>query len=200
MIPVSAINEKQINEYELMRSDLDDSLARSHIEPSKLSPFQRILLTADGTVTEILEAYLFEPIRIVKLPEEIAVTKQDIPDLNLTAGNEVIDRKILLQGKISRKNFIYAESIIVPERLEPKFRDQLLNSKIPIGKLWLEHRSETFKEIVESSEEPAEKLSDYFQIQKEDKMLSRTYRVFSDRQPIVMITEKFPASYFVKDF
>ncbi|MCP2728420.1 chorismate--pyruvate lyase family protein [Limnofasciculus baicalensis] len=200
MMPASAINEKQINQYELMRPDLDDSLARNHIEASKLSPFQRILLTTDGTVTEILEAYLFEPMRIVKLSEEIAATKQDIPYLNLKVGNEVIDRKILLQGKISRKNFIYAESIIVPDRLEPKFRDQLLNSKIPIGKLWLEHRSETFKEIVDSSQEPAEKLSDYFQISKEDKMLSRTYRVFSNRQPIMMITEKFPASYFVKDF
>jgi chorismate-pyruvate lyase len=191
------INQK--NAYELMRSDLDKSLARSHIEPSKVSPFQRILLTTDGTLTEILEAYLFEPILIVKLSEEIILTTQDIPLLDLKSGSEVIERKVLLQGKISRKNFIYAESVLVPERLEPKFRDELLKSKIPMGRLWLEYKIETFKEITDSSQQLAENLSNYFKIQTEDRMLSRTYRVFSNHQPIMMITEKFPENYFLKD-
>ncbi len=44
----------------VLRSDLHESLTHSHIDPSRLSTFQRILLTTDGTVTEILEAYLFE--------------------------------------------------------------------------------------------------------------------------------------------
>lgn len=192
------INEKE--KYSLMRSDLDESLTVSHIAPSRLSAFQRILLTTDGTLTEILEAYLFEPIQIVKLSEEIILTTQDIPPLDLKSGNEVIERKVLLQGKISRKNFIYAESLLVHERLEPKFRDELLKSKIPMGRLWLEHKIETFKEIIDSSQQLAENLSNYFKIQTEDRMLCRTYRVFSNHQPIMMITEKFPENYFLNDF
>ena len=195
---VQEINNK--DEYELMRIDLDESLGRSHIQPSTLSPFQRILLTTDGTLTEILEAYLFEPIQIVKLAEEIVATKQDIPALDLKAGSEVIERKVLLRGKISRKNFIYAESILVPERLEPKFREELLKSQISMGRLWLEHKIETFKEIIDLSQESADNLSNYFKIKTEDRMLSRTYRVFSNHQPIMMITEKFPESYFLKNF
>jgi chorismate-pyruvate lyase len=183
----------------LMRAHLDKLLMRSHIEPAKLSSFQRILLTTDGTLTEILEAYLFEPIQIIKLSEEIILTIQDIPLLDLKSGSEVIERKVLLQGKISRKNFIYAESLLVHERLEPKFRDELLKSKIPMGRLWLEHKIETFKEIIDSSQQLAENLSNYFKIQTEDRMLSRTYRVFSNHQPIMMITEKFPENYFLKD-
>lgn len=186
--------------YKIMRPDLDDSFLRSHIEPSTLSSFQRILLTTDGTLTEILEAYFFEPIQIVKLSEEVVSITKDILPLNLKTGSEVIERKILLQGKISRRNFIYAESILVSERLEQKFQDGLLKSKIPMGKLWLEHKLEIFKEIIDSSKEKAENLSNYFKITKEDNMLSRTYRVFSNRQPIIMITEKFPANYFLKDF
>ena len=191
------INEKE--KYSLMRYDLDESLTISHIEPSRLSAFQRILLTTDGTLTEILEAYLFEPIQIVKLSEEIILTIQDIPPLDLKSGSEVIERKVLLQGKISRKNFIYAESLLVHERLDPKFRDELLKSKIPMGRLWLEHKIETFKEIIDSSQHLAENLSNYFNIQTEDRMLSRTYRVFSNHQPIMIITEKFPENYFLKD-
>jgi chorismate-pyruvate lyase len=193
-----AISEKEI--YGLMKPDVEENLARSHIEPSRLSAFQRILLTTDGTLTEILEAYLFEPIQIVKLVENIIATKQDISPLDLKAGSEVIERKVLLQGKISRKNFIYAESRLAADRLELKFRDELLKSQIPMGRLWLEHKIETFKEIIDSSQELAEDLSNYFKIQKEDRMLSRTYRVFSNHQPIMMITEKFPESYFLKDF
>lgn len=183
-----------------LRQDLHESLSKSHIDPAKLSTFQRILLTTDGTLTEILEAYLFEKIQIIKLFEELITTTQDILPLKVQAGNEIIDRKILLTGKISRRNLIYAESVIVPDRLDEKFKDRLIKSQEPIGRLWLEHKLETFKEIIDSGKEPAADLADYFKIKREDKLLYRTYRVFSNRQPIIMITEKFPESYFLKDF
>lgn len=41
---------------------MHQSLTKRHIEPLKLSSFQRILLTTDGTLTEILEAYLLKKI------------------------------------------------------------------------------------------------------------------------------------------
>ncbi len=193
-----AINEKDPGE--MMRHDLHQSLTRSHIDPSKLSTFQRILLTTDGTLTEILEAYLLEKIQVVKLSEGLVSITRDLPQLELKRGSEVIERKILLQGKISRKNFIYAESILIPDRLDDNFKNELLKSKTPLGRLWLEHKIETFKEIVDSSKELAANLSAYFPINNEDSMLSRSYRVFSKRQPIMMITEKFPESYFLKNF
>lgn len=190
----------EARENGMMRRDLDRSLTRSHINPAKLSTFQRIILTTNGTLTEILEAYLLEKIGIVKLSEGLVSVTQDIPSLEVNRGSEVIERKILLQGKISRKNFIYAESILVTDRLEEKFKNELLHSSSPLGRLWLEYKLETFKEIVDTAEESAEKLATYFSIQPEDKILSRTYRVFSRCKPIMAITEKFPASYFLSHF
>lgn len=185
---------------QLMREDLQQSLTRSHINPASLSTFQRILLTTDGTVTDILEAYLFEQIRVVKLSEEQIAIAQDIPSLELKQGTEVILRKVLLQGKISRRNFIYAESIVVPDRLEENFRDELLKTRTPIGKIWLEHKVETFKEILDSGKEPANDLSAHFTMESRESILFRTYRVISNRQSVMLITEKFPESYFLKDF
>lgn len=184
----------------LMRTDLQQTLDRSHIEPAELSTFQRILLTTDGTVTDILEAYLFEQIRIVKLSEELVLLGQDIPTMGLQEGTEVILRKVLLQGKISRRNFVYAESIVVPERLDENFRQALLETKTPIGKLWFEQKVETFKEILDSSKERAEDLSQFFNIEPSDRLLSRTYRVVTNRKSVMMITEKFPESYFLSKF
>ncbi|PSR16767.1 DUF98 domain-containing protein [filamentous cyanobacterium CCP3] len=184
----------------LMRTDLQQTLDRSHIEPAELSTFQRILLTTDGTVTDILEAYLFEQIRIVKLSEKLVLLGQDIPAMGLKEGTEVIARKVLLQGKISRRNFVYAESIVVPERLDENFRQALLETKTPIGKLWFEQKVETFKEILDSSKEKSEDLSQFFNIEPSDRLLSRTYRVVTNQKSVMMITEKFPECYFLGKF
>ena len=169
------------NDY-ASRPDLEESLKKSLIDPAKLSVFQRIILTTDGTVTEILEAYLSEKICLLKLSETIEPVAQENLSLDITQGQEVIERKILLQGKISRNNWVYAESILVPDRLEEKLKNGLLVSQEPMGRLWLEHRLETFKEIVDSAREPAEDLADYFKIKRSDKLLSRTYCVFSGRR------------------
>jgi chorismate-pyruvate lyase len=176
---------------------LQSTPTQNHIEPANLSTFQRILLTTDGTVTDILEAYAFEQIRIIKLSEQMFFLDRDITSMDLKQGTEVISRKVLLQGKISRKTFVYAESILVPDRLDEQFRKALLETKTPIGKIWLEQRVETFKEILKTSRESAEGLSSYFGIEPTDKLLSRTYQVISGCEPAMTITEKFPESFFL---
>lgn len=177
---------------------MQKTLTSKHLELLNLSPFQRILLTTDGTLTQILEAYLLEKIQLVKLSEKVVIITKPIPALDLDIDTQVIERKILLQGKISLNNFIYAESLIVPERLDNRLNSKLMESQEPMGRLWLEHKLEIYKEIIDSAVETSEDLSDYFNIGRKDKMLSRTYRVFSNKKPVIMITEKFPESYFIK--
>jgi chorismate-pyruvate lyase len=183
---------------QIMRTDLQQSLTRHHINPSELSTFQRLLLTTDGTLTDILEAYMLEEVQVIKLSEELVSITHDILPMKLNKGTEVIARNILLRGRISRKNLVYAESVIVPERLDETYRDELLKTKTPLSQIWLEQRIETFKEILDSGKEPANGLSNYFNIEPEENMLFRTYAVFSNRKSTMMITEKFPESYFAK--
>ena len=182
-----------------MRTDLSKSLYRSHINPSELSIFQRILLTTDGTVTDMLEAYFSEPIQLIKLSEKQALTDSKIIQMDVETGTEIVARKILLQGKISRKNYLYAESLLVLARLDEKFRQELLETKTPIGKIWLAQKVETFKEIIDTGKELANDLSQYFQIESTENLLFRTYLVKSRQKSTIMITEKFPESYFKKD-
>lgn len=197
----TATNEKVSNvSSSLFRNDLQESLTRNHIAPSALSTFQRILLTTDGTVTDILESYLFEQIRVIKLSEKLVSLDRELPSMDLKSGTEVILRKVLLQGKISRKNVIYAESIVVPDNMEEKFRRALLETKVPIGKIWFEQKVETFKEILDSKKELAGELANYFNVEPSDEMLSRTYRVVTNNKPVMTITEKFPQSYFKTNF
>ncbi|WP_353930225.1 chorismate pyruvate-lyase family protein [Okeanomitos corallinicola TIOX110] len=181
-----------------MKQDLPKILNSNQIVWSDLNFLQRIILTNDGTLTSVLEQYLGERIQLVKISESINTNNQNLPDLELEIGSEIIDRSILLQGTNSQKNFVYAESKIILERLDENFRTQLLTSKTTIGRLWIEFRLETFKEIISIGKEPAQELSDYFVDTTPDTpLLFRTYRVFANRQPIMIITEKFPEKYFL---
>lgn len=176
-----------------MRADLEKCLKSTNTNPADLCPLERVLLTTDGTLTDIIEAYLLEPIALVKLSEIISPLRYPFPPLALELGSDVVDRKILLRGTTTKRNYVYAETLLALERLDASFRDALLNSKTPLGRLWLEHKLETFKEIVGMGEQaPTPELCFYFDIQPEQRILMRTYRVMSNHQPLMLITEKFP--------
>jgi chorismate-pyruvate lyase len=119
-----------------------------------------------------------------------------IEALDIDPGREVLDRHILLQGKFSGDNFLYAESIIVPDRLDEDVRDGLLRCNRPIGYLIMERRMETFREILEWGREAAGPLASHFRIPASAEIVHRTYRIFANLAPIMQITEKFPGSYF----
>ena len=183
---------KPASQSDLMRTDLQRSLMGSPIDPSQLTSFQRILLTTDGMVTEMLEANYWERMVVERLFQEDYPIETELADLECKAGEHVLDRRILLRGRMSHLARIYAESFIVPDRLPEFIRDGLINSSKPIGHLILENRLETFREILGCVREKAEDLAVHFQIEPSDYLISRRYRVIAHGVPIMLITEKFP--------
>ena len=184
-----------LSKDETMKSNLQVPI--NYTQTPDLSAFPRILMKANGTVTAMLEAYLSEPIQIVKLSEKLAQMEIKLPNIKLNPEEQVIVRKVLLQGKMSRRNFIYADSLILINNLDERFSHQLLNTKTPIGKLWSEQKVETFKEIINSGTEPANELSNYFGIKTQENLLFRTYAVYSQGKITMIITEKFPETHFL---
>lgn len=163
---------------------------------AELAPFQQVLLTTDGTVTEIIEALAAEPMGVVKLGQDPQVLAQPLPGLEALAGQRVVRREILLCGRRSGRPYLHAESWIAPAHLDPRVRDGLENSDKPVGLLLLEFRVETFKEILDCGQAPAAGLARHFGVDAHAPMLHRTYRMISAGRPILLITERFPRSYF----
>lgn len=192
-----AINYTQsvvnIENNKIIKSDFNTSI--NHAESFNLSTFQKILLEANGTVTAALKAYLSEPIKVVKLSETLANINLDFLNIQLDK-EQVIVRKVLLQGKYSCRNFIYANSFILVDNLDKEFSYELLNTNKTIGELWVERKVETYKEIIDYGKHPANELSNYFSIQPDDNLIFRTYYVTSQRKIIMIITEKFPQTFF----
>src|SRR5271167_196927 len=176
-------------------SAIDILASLNGFDVKSLEPLQRVLLVTDGTLTEILEANFFERIRLVKISQRVISATASHVLLEPDPGEALIDRKILLQGEESHRNYAYAESLIAVDRLGQSFHDQLLDSNTPLGRLWLEHKLETFKELKEGRSQPASGLSHYFECSEAAPLLVRTYRVFSAAKPVMVITEHFPISY-----
>ena len=176
----------------IMRKDLQLSLQRSGIDPMRLNQLQRILLTTDGTVTDVLEAYYREPMQVVVLAQEQMPAAEAVPLLSIDKGHELLTREILLQGAISGSCVLFASSLIVIDRLSAPLRDGLLLKQRPLGHLILEHRIETFREIVSCRREPAMALSKWFQLNDAAPLLCRTYTIATGGVPMMLVTEKFP--------
>lgn len=168
-----------------------------HISLSHLPIFQRVLLGMDGTVTNMLELYVQEPIEVKKLGAALHAAREFKLEFNPDPDETVMARKILLQGQHSKKNYLYSESFILADRLPNGFKRLLLDSALPIGKLWTQFRLETFKQIYNTEQIPAGKVAHYFDMEPSAALLSRRYWVFNQQRVLMQITEQFPAHYYV---
>jgi len=164
----------------------------NEVDLASLSALHRVLLITDGTLTEILQAYFLEEIQLVKLTEEIQISTKPCPQLQAEPGERLMVRTILLRGQQTGRTYVYAESLIALDRLDDNVRSRLVTTKIPIGRVWVENKLETFKEFIRAQRELADDNADHFGIEPDDVLLSRSYRVIWKGRPVMMITEKFP--------
>lgn len=156
---------------------------------------QRILLVSDGTLTDTLEAAMLEPILLSKVSINVAPAPAAVPSLELEPGSTIMDRKILLFGATTGRNYVYAESHLAVDRLPENFRRELMESDKPMGRLWSDYRLETWKELLFVAREPVARLAAYFPYATHDDLLSRHYRLISGGRPLMVINEYFPAAF-----
>ena len=157
---------------------------------------QRLMLITDGRITDIVQAYSGETVEAVKLHQELVISSY-ASNLQLDRQYQIMERSILLQGTRSKTNYLYADSQIVLERLDPAIRNELIFTRQPIGKLLRENQIETYREIIDCGIEPAGRLAQYFDIDPTSEIIYRTYNVLIKRLPVLQITEKFPTTHFV---
>jgi chorismate-pyruvate lyase len=158
---------------------------------------QRMLLSTDGTVTHLLEAYADEHVEVAKLVQEVQDSTGAESELDLAGEREkVLRRRVLLRGRRTGRTLLYAEAVVVLSRVEPPFLDGLVGTDKPIGLLLAELRTETFREILRVGREPSGPAGAHFGLDPTAELVSRTYRIISRHRPIILITEKFPPHFF----
>lgn len=158
---------------------------------ANLPAFLRTLLVADGTITRSLEAYFWEPIKVITLDQSECIAENAIPWLNVTQGHTVLVREASLEGVDTSKTYAKAFSVIRAEHIPEHLRNKLIEGKIGIGVLISDSGMESYREMLELSFESPEAES------LKDLVVSRTYRIFLNSQPAILITEQFQTRSFI---
>jgi chorismate-pyruvate lyase len=170
---------------------LMEATARPGTRPD-LSTLERVLPVIGGTVTEVLEQHLGEPLRAIRLDQRIGACTQPLPALALAVGESVLERRVLLRGATTSAPVLYAESLIALDRLDPRVRHGLLATDQPIGRLIRDNRVEIFRELLSCERVRAPRVAPSFGLPPETPLLVRTYRMANRGSPIMLITEWFP--------
>ena len=166
------------------------------INLARLSPFQRGLLVTDGTVTRFIEAYTFAPVEVVLVQQKRQTLSSDHNWLQLPAGADIISRQITLQTHQKQEAspiiHTYADSLIVPKRLPKSVLDGLESDKQGLGGLLRCSGLETRRELLWCGIETLTDLPIAIAHLEGEMFLSRTYLVYADQEPLMLINEKFP--------
>lgn len=157
-----------------------------------LSPFQRALLVIDGTVTKFIEAYTMEPVSVRVISHESRRLAADNAWLEAEAGMTVFARDVVIEGKYTAALHAHAVSLVVPSRLPPGAVEQMGANPGGIGRILLESRLETRREVLWYGREAQDALPPAIRSRMRGGCLSRTYRIMAGGRPISLIHERFP--------
>ena len=163
---------------------------------SDLSLFQKVLLSTDGTVTELLSLYCGKPIRARKVAQSLATG--GAPAWLAAAPKErILHRTILLgSGEAGDDELLFADSWFVFDRFSAAIQHDLLHTELPIGLLWRRERLEMHREIVDRRSETCAAVALLLGAAENTALYSRTYLIVHRERPLGVIIEKFRTTEF----
>jgi chorismate-pyruvate lyase len=169
-----------------------------------IDPIDRMLLTADGTVTTLLEAFTGESIDTTTTRQAGPATLEAMLGtvgrwwhpaaqlLELTPAEHLIARRVTLRGARSGLAYVLAESLVVPDRLPDEIADCLVRPGASLGRVLATHLLESRREILEIVEVRAAEAGDYLGLGPSATLARRTYVIRIGRRPIAAVTEWIP--------
>jgi beta-ribofuranosylaminobenzene 5'-phosphate synthase len=160
---------------------------------TSLSPVQRSVLGSDGSFTLLLTALLGHEVNVALIEQRVDRMPRYGEAIQLQTGARILNRNVRLYVEPDR-NIVFASSVIALDRIAAPLASDLLAGKETIGRILRKHRLETFRELVDwgSAPTPAE-ATDYF---PNAEMMYRSYRIISDHEPVMIVTEFFDHQTF----
>ena len=152
---------------------------------------QEALLRTDGTVTDLLELFTGEAIRIKKLSPGHYADECDWPK-----GEAPSVRDVILCGKSTGTRYIFAHTHLYPEVLPPAVQIRLAETTMPIGKVLRECRLEDFRQIEDRGSRQMPAIAVLLGMPPTDRMQWRRYSVISGGLVVMEITEVFSERLF----
>ena len=151
-------------------------------ERAKLSLFEKILAVTNGSVTQLLEIYLGEPVKLKTILQEVrAADEETAKKLDIKTGEDVNFREVEItdgQGGV----LVFAKSIAPIKRLDKRFKEDLTKADVPIGKLLVTQGIEARRELLD--------------VRLAGKRLCRRYNLIHKNKILMQIEEEFEIGRF----
>jgi len=163
---------------------------------SKLPAFLRTLLVMDGTVTKALEAWFWEPVKVVPLQIEAIKLTTPVKGLKSKAGDKTLQREVILQGVNSDRIFACARSTVLMKCLPKDLGEALESGKIGIGELFRKQGLETYREIIDIDYMLSPSADDALLTRLDNEIVARSYQIWVNGSPAVIVSEYFPVEMF----
>ncbi len=176
---------------------------------SELDALHRVLLATDGTVTNVIEAFALEPVRVHVLgsPTSPRACEHLRGWLSPATPSNARGRRVALQGAHSEQVYAVATSLLaVPT--ETGFGRHLGAARKGIGEALRTSRTESYRELLwygATTEDPlrtnttealpAAKRAPSGDLSSADgasAYLTRVYRIVAEGAPVAVIQESFP--------
>lgn len=148
----------------------------------ELPAFLRALLVADGTVTVLLRAFFDEAIQIRTQGQSALTLELPISVLKMDSGEEAFQRQVELSGSNSGTLYATATSILNPAAMPDRLFDALIRKDVGMGEVLRNSARGSYREILSIDCSGNEAI--------------RTYLVYLDGRPAILITETFFVSAF----
>jgi chorismate-pyruvate lyase len=163
------------------------------VDVAKLSGLEAALGRATGTVTTFLEHLVGEPIDARERRHRVTQAQTSNP-LQVAEGHPLIFRSAALQGRMSGRSYLYAETVLVPSRLSANFRLRLESSSDPIGRILGDQGISVTRKPLGEPDPGSTPVPPDAGIAIGDYLLARTYRVDAEGTPLMVIEEWFLTS------
>ena len=119
----------------------------------------------------------------VPLTASLPTVSSALPVLGLQEGDTAFFREVRLVGSDTGCCYAQASSLLNPSRIHPKLFQELINEEVGLGEVLRNAARGSFREVLDIT-----RLS--------PEAICRTYAVFVDQLPAILITESFGVEVF----
>jgi chorismate-pyruvate lyase len=160
------------------------------VDVCALSPHQRAFLVCDGTITSLIEAFTLERLTVSLQEESIVAASTDCACLLAIApATALVRRRVIIRGSESYRAYAYAESMLLLDRLPAGFLRTLRENPRGLGSALSQAMVSSRRELlwfgrITSLGWPGLPLH-------LPPLTSRTYQLFVEESPAVLISEHF---------
>jgi len=158
--------------------DILGKLEKKH----RMSLFEKILAVTNGSVTQLLEVYLGGEVKLRTLSQDVEMAGVDLAGKLAVKPDDMVNSREVEICDQKGKVLVKARSYSPLERLDEEFKEDLMKADEPIGRLFIKHRIEARRELVD--------------VDIEGDMLKRTYNIIRNDEVLMRIEEEFELGTF----